>query len=131
MGGTLSRCPEPRWLLSGMPLDVAADRWSLFSADRLPVQDRIQCHAQIATIQWLIVPWAAAVELTAITQALEARFIGAEQVELRCAGTFQSFGQALLFIEEIGKTPLPLLCLMAQPFRAILRMGDEAVAGDG
>ena len=130
MEGTLSRCPEPRWLLSGMPLDIAADRWVLLSVDRLAMEDRIDCPAQIATIQWHIIAWAAAVELAAIAQGLKAPIIGAEQIELRRAGTLEGFGQALLFIKEIGETPLPLLSLMTQAFGTILWMGGEAVAGN-
>ena len=131
MVGTLSRCPKPRWLLSGMPLDVAANGWLLVLVDRLAIQDCIQCHAQIAAIQSHLVPWAAAVELAAIAQGLKAPIIGAEQIELRRAGTLEGFGQDLPLIQEIGETPLPLLCLMAQAFGAILWMGGEAVAGDG
>ena len=130
MEGTLSRCPEPRWLLSGMPLDIAADRWVLLSVDRLAMEDRIDCPAQIATIQWHIIAWAAAVELAAVAQDLKARIIGAEQIKLRCAGTLKGFGQVLLLIEQIGKTPLLLFCLLTQAFGTILWMGGEAVAGD-
>ena len=128
MEGTLSRCPEPRWLLSGMPLDVAADGRVLFLVNRLAIQDRIQCLAQIATIQWHLVAWAAAVELSAIAQRLKACIIGAEQVKLRRAGSFEGFGQGLLLIQQIGESPLLLLCLMAQAIGTILRVSGEAVA---
>ena len=130
MEGTLSRCPEPRWLLSGMPLDVAANGWLLVLVDRLAIEDRFHCPAQIAAIQWHLVSWAAAVELASIAQDLKARIIGAEQIKLRRAGTLESFGQVLLLIEQIGKTPLLLFCLTTQAFRTILWMGGEAVAGD-
>ena len=130
MDGTLSRCPEPWWLLSGMPLDIAARGRVLFSVDRLTVEDRIQCPAQIAAIQCNLVSWAAAVELAAIAQDLKARIIGAEQIKLRRAGTLEGFGQVLLLIEQIGKTPLLLFCLLTQAFGTILWMGGEAVAGD-
>ena len=130
MEGTLSRCPEPRWFLSGMPLDVAANGWLLILVDRLATQDRIQCPAQIAAIQCNLVSWAAAVELAAIAQDLKARIIGAEQIKLGRAGTLKGFGQVLLLIEQIGKTPLLLFCLLTQAFGTILWMGGEAVAGD-
>ena len=128
MMGTLSRCPEPWWLLSWMPLDVAANGWLLFLVDRLPSQHRIQCLAQIATIQWHLVAWAAAVELSAIAQRLKACLIGAEQVKLRRAGSFEGFGQGLLLIQQIGEAPLALLGLVAETFGPILWMSGEAVA---
>ena len=131
MGGTLSRCPEPWWLLSGMPLDVAANGGVLRIADRLTVQDCLQCTAQIAAIQWNLVSWAAAVELASVAKDLKAGAVRAEQIELRRAGSLQCLGQALLLIEQIREIPLPLLRLMAQTIGIILRVSAEAVAGNG
>ena len=131
MGGTLSRCPEPRWLLSGMPLDVAANRWLLVLVDRLAIEDRFDCLAQIAAIQWHLVSWAAAVKLAAIAQGLKACLIWAEQIELWCASALEGFGQVLLLIEQIRETPLLLFCLLTQAFGTILWMSGETVAGDG
>ena len=70
MEGTLSRCPEPRGLLSGMPLDIASDGGVLTFADRLSVQNRVHRLAQVPAIQRQVISGAAAVELAAITQGL-------------------------------------------------------------
>ena len=78
-----------------------------------------------------MIPWSTRIQLASIAKGLGATGIGCEGIELRGAGAPQVFRQRLLLIYEIGEAPTLLIGLLPQPITSVLRVGGEAIAGDG
>jgi hypothetical protein len=109
MNKSLSGSAEPIRFLSGVPFHVAAHRRTLLWIHGLASKHCIEGCAQINAVERHVVAGAAAIELTAIQQGLQAIRISVEQIKLWGAGGPQGLGQALFLVQQVGKVPAPTL----------------------
>ena len=95
------------------------------------IQDCVDRMAQISAIQGLVVAGSAAIELAPIAQDVLTVLVLREQIKLWCAGGLKRFGQGLLLIHQVRKSPAMTFGLIRQLIGTILGVRDQAVAAQG
>ena len=121
------RCRAIVRLVTGPPLDVAADARCLHRRQRACLQQGVASGAKIVSGHWHSVTGAAAVELTAINE--RARAI--EQKQIGRARGAKRFGYLLALIEEIRERVARVPRFLAHPVRTIVGELDDVVRVDG
>lgn len=109
------------------PFNVAAQAGDLFGAGCLSCEHGISCTSHIFSSYWCFTLRAGIIKLAAIDEFS----VFVEQVKIGGAGGLVVFCGLLAIVIEVGERKFFLLYKLNHFFRAVVRMGFDAVGVDG